>query len=185
MLLQYSGITVDKMTLASEIEKDGSYYITAYGRIYYGNPDNGFVGNMYSLNELGFGVYHKPIFNLLSTYLPDQAIDLTGRKFEDTLYFLSNDLPVWVITNTKFKELSPDDFHIWYTSTIPIQVTYFEHSVILTGYDKDYVYFNDPLVNKKNQKAPIEDFKKSWDQMGKQSVSYIPADKQSSFQFFQ
>jgi len=183
MLLEYSGNPVDKLTLASEIEKDNSYYKTAYGRVFYGNPDHGFVGDMYSLSDLGFGVYHKPIFNLLSKYLPDQAIDLTGRKFEDTLYFLSKDIPVWVITNTKFNELSPDDFHVWYTSTVPIQITYYEHSVLLTGYDKDYIYFNDPLVNKINQKVPIEDFRKSWDQMGKQSVSYIPADKQEFFEF--
>lgn len=184
MLLQYSGNPVNKLKLANEIAKDNSYYITAYGRIFYGNPEHGFVGNMYSLKEPGLGVYHKPIFDLLSKYLPDQAIDLTGRKFEDTLYFLSNDVPVWVITNTKFKELSPDDFHIWYTSTIPIQVTYFEHSVLLTGYDQQYIYFNDPLSKEKNQKAPIEDFKKSWEQMGKQSVSYIPSDKKQLFELF-
>lgn len=184
MLLEYAGTSVDKLTLAKEIAKDDSYYLTAYGRIYYGNPNYGFVGNMYSLNEPGLGVYHKPIFDLLSKYLPNQAIDLTGRKFEDTLYFLSNDVPVWVITNTKFKELRPDEFHVWYTSTIPIQITYLEHSVLLTGYDQEFIYFNDPLTNKRNQKVPINDFKKSWEQMGKQSISYIPIDKQEVFKSF-
>ncbi len=183
MLLQYAGVQVDKLTLAEEIEKDNSYYTTAYGRIYYGNPDSGFVGNMYSLNEPGLGVYHKPIYNLLNEYLPNQAIDLTGRVFDDILYFISNDTPVWVITNTKFKELSPDNFQVWYTSTGPIQITYLEHSVLLTGYDENYIYFNDPLINVKNIKVPIDNFKKSWEQMGSQAVTYIPTDKHELFTF--
>lgn len=183
MLLQFAGVDVNKLTLADEIKKDNSTYTTAFGRVYYGNPDEGFVGNMHSLNDSGLGVYHKPIFNLLEDYLPNQAVDITGRKFDDLLYFLSNDIPVWVITNARFKELTPDKFQVWYTSTGPIQITYLEHSVLLTGYDNDYIYLNDPMTDIKNKKIPIDDFRKSWEQMGKQAVSFIPTDKQDLFAF--
>jgi len=48
-----------------------------------------------------------------------------------------------------------------------------EHSVLLTGYDKDYIYFNDPLTGEKNKKAPLKDFEESWVQMGSQAITYL------------
>lgn len=174
MLLQHAGVTVDKLTLAKEIKKDDSIFQIVEGRIYYGNPDYGYVGSMYSLSKPGLGVYHEPIYELLYRYLSDQAIDLTGKNFEDVLAFLGNDIPVWVITNTKYKELETSSFQTWYTSYGTIQITYSMHSVLLTGYDKEYIYFNDPLTNTKNKKVALEDFEIAWKQMGRQAVSYIP-----------
>ncbi|OEF99876.1 hypothetical protein BHF71_01505 [Vulcanibacillus modesticaldus] len=177
MLLQYAGVNVDKMELARKIKRDPTPYKVVDNRIHYGNPEYGFVGNMYSFDEPGLGVYHGPIRELMESYLPGQTIDLTGRPFKDLFYFISNDIPVWVIINTKYKELSPDAFEVWYTKTGPIQVTYKQHSVLITGYDEEYVYFNDPLLNIKNNKAPIKEFENAWKQMGLQAVSYIPKGK--------
>lgn len=162
MLLQYAGISVDKMTLASEIKKDPA------------NPYLGFVGNMYLLHEPGYGVYHGPIRQLMEEYLPGKTIDLTGCEFEDLLFFLSEKVPVWVIVNAKFSELDPGEFNTWHTPSGAVKITFREHSVLLTGFDQEYVYFNDPLVNISNNKTDRELFQAAWVQMGKQAVTYLP-----------
>ena len=171
MLLQYAGVDVDKMTLAEEIVKDSTPYERKNGQIYYGNPNDGFIGDMYSLNGPGLGVYHTPIAELAKKYLPDSIVDFTGSDFEEVKKHLSDNQPVWVITNSKYQELSDDQFRTWNTPSGKVQITYSEHSVLLTGYDENYVYFNDPLTGEKNKKAPIEDFKESWVQMGSQAIT--------------
>ena len=43
------------------------------------------------------------------------------------------------------------------------------HSVVITGYDKDHVYLNNPY-GEKNQKVDREQFEDSWKQMGSQAI---------------
>jgi uncharacterized protein YvpB len=174
MLLQYANISVDKMTLAEEIKKDTTDYKVSGGKVYYGHPNDGFVGSMYSKELPGLGVYHQPIKELAEKYLPGQMEDLTGSPFNDLKIHLSDKRPVWVITNTSFKKLSSSQFVTWHTPSGVIDITFKEHSVLLTGFDQDFVYFNDPLTGEKNKKAPIMDFEESWVQMGSQAITYLP-----------
>ncbi|HWJ78333.1 MAG TPA: C39 family peptidase [Niallia sp.] len=171
MLLQFADIEVDKMTLANEIAKDQTPYKKKNNQIYYGNPNDGFIGDIYSLDGPGLGVYHAPIANLAKKYLPNSIVDFTGSNFEEIKKYLSNNQPVWVITNTRYKKLSDDKFVKWNTPSGKIKITYSEHSVVITGYDDNYVYFNDPLTGEKNKKAPINEFKESWVQMGSQAIT--------------
>ncbi len=174
MLLQYAGVAVDKMTLAGEIVKEPATYRDMRGNIYYGNPYQGFVGDMYSFAKPGYGVYHKPVRDLMEKYLPGQTIDLTGCDFKDIKIFLSHHVPVWVVANTTFSGLDSARFETWRTSEGVIQITYLEHAVLLTGYDHDYIYFNDPLRETPNRKATAGSFQAAWEQMGKQAVTYLP-----------
>ncbi|MGQ0517578.1 C39 family peptidase, partial [Bacillus sp. D-CC] len=48
-----------------------------------GNPNEGFVGNIYTFSESGYGVYHGPLFQLAKKYLPNKAVDLTGKSIEE------------------------------------------------------------------------------------------------------
>ena len=173
MLLNFAGIEVDKMELAEKIKKDETPYSIKGNRVYFGNPNDGFVGDIYSLTNHGLGVYNGPIEELMEEYLPNQTINLTGCEFEDLLYFLSRGYPVWVITNSRYKKLDDSEFEIWMTPSGPVEITYRLHAVVITGYDEKYIYFNDPFYNKKNIKLNKDIFKEGWNQLGRQAISYI------------
>jgi uncharacterized protein YvpB len=174
MLLQFSGINTDKMTLAKEIKKEPTFYQKKNGKVYFGNPYNGYVGNMYNLAKPGYGVYHGPVKELAERYLPGQVVDMTGAELQDLFFSLHQGIPVWVIVNTAFSKLPDSLFQTWNTPTGPVKITYKEYSVLLTGYDEDFIYFNDPLANMKNRKIPIRMFKEAWEQMGRQAITYVP-----------
>lgn len=170
MLMQYHDIEADKMSLAREIEKDKTPYQVKGNKVYFGNPNKGFVGNMYSLNEPGYGVYHQPLKQLAEQYAGERVRDLTGSSFYEILAALNRNEPVVVITNVTFQKLPDSAFMTWHTQDGPIQVTMKEHAVLITGYDRDYIYFNDP-IDGKSKKAPFNDFVDAWVQMGKQAIT--------------
>lgn len=173
MLLNYAGIEVDKNELAGKIKKDKTPLYQKEERIYFGNPNDGFVGDMYSLNNPGYGVYNGPIEELMKEYLPNQTINLTGCEFEDLFYFISRGSPVWVITNSTYKILDESEFDIWMTPTGPVEITFSLHAVLITGYDENNIYINDPLYVKQNIKVNKDTFINAWNQMGRQAISYI------------
>lgn len=173
MLLEYAGVDTDKMELAEQIKKNPARYEKKAGVIYFGNPYDGFVGDMYSFSKPGYGVYHGRIYDLADKFLPGRVIDMTGSQFKDILYAINNSKPVWVITNTWFSHLPESSFQTWVTSSGKMKITYKEHSVLITGFDEKYIYFNDPLAAVKNRKIDITSFREAWEQMGKQAISYI------------
>jgi len=173
MLLNFHGINVDKMQLVNEINKVP----------FPGDPNEGFVGNIFTFNEEGLGVYHAPIFNLLQQYLPNTAIDLTGLPFEVMLYYIANGSPVWIVTNFLHRPLAPYNFTTWaLTNANTVNVSWHMHSVLVTGFSETHVYFNDPLYNPARTtgpptfyRAPIAEFVASWEQFGNQMVAVLPA----------
>ncbi|WP_235680121.1 C39 family peptidase [Paenibacillus albicereus] len=172
MMLQHAGIDADKMQLAREIQKDPTPYSRKNGVVHFGHPNTGFVGDMYSFSNPGYGVYHKPISKLAEAYLPGRVIDLTGSDLESALYSLQQGKPVWVIINSRFSALPESMFQTWQTPSGPIRITYREHSVLLTGFDDRFVYFNDPLAEQSPRKAQRASFQEAWEQMGRQAITY-------------
>jgi len=172
MLLQSQGIDVNKLGLAQRVKKDPTPYQIKNGRVFYGNPHKGFVGRMDSYASPGYGVYHEPIAELLDEYMPGMALDLTGCEFGDLFYYLALDIPVWVIINSTYAPLPKSAFITWDTEQGPVQITYREHAVLLTGYDETYVYFNDPLTGAGS--AAKTAFASAWEQMGRQAVTFMP-----------
>ncbi|WP_051189114.1 C39 family peptidase [Halalkalibacillus halophilus] len=170
MLLNYHDYEVDKLKLASEVAKDSTDYEVIDGEIHFGNPNNGFVGDMYSLNNPGYGVYHEPIEELARSYAGDRVENLTEQPFESVIASIHNDEPVFVITNASYAPLPDNQFETWQTSDGPVEITMRLHAVVVTGYDSDYIYFNDPLQPEIN-KAPIDEFIGAWVQMGKQAIT--------------
>ncbi len=171
MLLRFKGFDTDKMTLAEKIKKDTTLYNEIDGKIYFGNPNNGFVGDIYDYSKKGLGVYHLPVFALASEYAGTDVLDLTGCEFEDLYYFINKNSPVWIITNTKYNELPEKSFENWITPDGEVRVTYNEHSVLIVGYDDKYVYINDPLSKFGYTKKEKTTFIKAWKQMGRQAIT--------------
>ncbi|MBS4208242.1 C39 family peptidase [Bacillus sp. FJAT-50079] len=160
MLLNYHGIEVTKNELA---EKTPTVPLK-YNNGLRGNPNEGFVGDV--VNGPGLSVYHGPIAELAKQY-SDQVEDLSGQDVTEIYKKLSNGLPVWIITTA---QLTPvNDFEVWDTPQGEVSVTFNVHSVVVTGFDKDYVYVNDPYGTK-NRKVNRSNFEKAWEQMGRQAV---------------
>ena len=172
MMLQYAGITVDKMKLANEIKK-----VDFMNDGVRGNPNEGFVGNIYTFSESGYGVYHGPLFQLAKKYLPNKAVDLTGKSIEELYKSVKAGQPVVMITNATFEPLDEDEFTTWKTNSGDVSITYNEHCVVLIGYDQESVYIRDPLKDSLDVKVPREKFEQAWVQMGSQAISYVKSSK--------
>jgi uncharacterized protein YvpB len=166
MLLQFEGIPADKMTLAEQIHKI-PFRDTNYIR---GNPYDGFVGDIYTFSKSGYGVYHGPVANLAETYLPGKIKDVTGQSINAIYEMIDNGSPVWVITNSTFAPLPESEFTIWKTNTGNVKITYREHSVLIVGYDEEFIYVNDPLASDGYKAVPRTPFEQAWVQMGSQAI---------------
>ncbi|MDA2340663.1 C39 family peptidase [Bacillus cereus] len=172
MMLQYAGVSVDKMTLANEIKKVD--FIDDGVR---GNPNEGFVGNIYTFSESGYAVYHGPLFQLAEKYLPNKAVDLTGKNIKEIYKSIKAGQPVVMITNATFAPLDEAEFTTWETNSGDVSITYNEHCVVLIGYDQESVYIRDPLEDSLDVKVPRETFEQAWVQMGSQAISYVKSAK--------
>ncbi len=164
MLLNFHQIEADKMILAEQIDK-----VMFEQNGLRGNPYEGFVGSMYTYDEPGLGVFHGPVAKLAQSYAGDRVADLTGSSFEDILYQTAMGRPVWVIITSTYNEVPAHRWQTWQTASGEIEITYSQHSVVITGFDEHYVYFNDPFL--RSQRAPLKNFKKGWEQYGSQAIT--------------
>ncbi|WP_396654836.1 C39 family peptidase [Mesobacillus jeotgali] len=172
MMLNQAGVKANKMTLAKQVKKDPTIYRYSNGKKYFGNPNYGFVGNMYTFSKPGFGVFNKPVAELANKYMPGRIVNLSGQSFDSVLDYVGAGRPVWVINTSWFSHVPRKYWQTWYTPQGPIRITMKEHSVLITGYDSKYVYFNDPLDGMKNKKRLKKQFIEGWTQFGKQAISY-------------
>jgi uncharacterized protein YvpB len=161
MLLQFNGINVTKNELADKVKKVPLTYSNGQK----GNPNAGFVGDM--ANGPGLSVFNGPIAALAKEYVGDQVVNLTNSPFTDLLKKVARGEPVWIITTTTFTPVS--FFEVWNTPQGKVNITLKGHSVVITGFDKDYIYINDPY-GYKNRKVNRDSFIKTWEQMGKQAI---------------
>ncbi|MGX7418760.1 C39 family peptidase [Carnobacterium gallinarum] len=164
MLLQYAGVEVSKNDLAAKlksvpiIDEDG----------YMGNPNKAFVGDITGGGEGGLGVYHKPVANLAKKYISKKKVnDITGSSFDDLLKQVAAGNPVWIITTANFVPV--DSFETWETAEEDLEITYDMHSVVVTGYDADSIYINNPY-GEKDQQLDKADFVAAFEQMGSQAI---------------
>lgn len=162
MILNYYGIKVTKNGLADLIKKEP----LNYPHNKKGNPNIGFVGDM--ADGPGLSVYNGPIFDLAKRYMGDRVVNLTNRPFDQLLEKVHQGSPVWVLITNNFKPGAK--FRKWETPQGTIYITFSGHSAVITGFDKHYIYVNDPY-GYKNRKVNRKDFFDAWSEMGKQAIS--------------
>lgn len=161
MILLHHGIEVSKNELAQSVAKVPLTYSNGLK----GNPNQGFVGDMQ--NGPGLSVYHEPMMDLAESYVGNRSVDLTGSKADQLYHYIDEGLPVWVITTTTLAPVH--NFQTWHTPQGKIDVTFSVHSVVITGYNDQYVYINNPY-GQKNQKVNRDQFEQAWKQMGQQAI---------------
>ncbi|MCC2683502.1 MAG: peptidase C39-like family protein [Paenibacillaceae bacterium] len=172
MLLNFSGLKIGKMDLVPIMPRDPTpIRLNSDGSIRsWGNPNTGFVGEVTGKAK-GFGIFHGALLDLLKQYYP-QAVDLTNKSWDEIEAQVSSGAPVIVWTTINFA--TPDNWVVWDTPIGPLKTTFIEHAVLLTGYDDDYVYVNDPLGGKAGKPVDKQQFLNTWQTMGKQAISYRP-----------
>lgn len=168
MLLNHSGFETDKISLMKYMPMSGIYtydgvrYGPDFRKVYPGNP----TGNG------GYGCYTPCMVTTASEYFRSAGIadwyleDITGSDFNILLNYTALGKPVMVWATIGLIE--PYDSLTWVTPE-KTAVTWRanEHTMLLTGYDKenDVVYVNDPL--KGSVKYPLKKFKLRYDEMGR------------------
>ncbi|WP_137597947.1 C39 family peptidase [Paucilactobacillus kaifaensis] len=169
MLLQYYGHDVSKNDLAKAIKTVPLNY--SNGK--HGNPNVGFVGSVDGSSK-GLGVYHKPMAKLTKKYT-SSVEDISGSNFQKVIEKVSSGHPVWIITTASFSKVN--NMKTWQTPQGKVKVTFSQHSVVITGYDKTrkIVYINNPYGTK-NQAVAWNKFVAAYNQMGKQAI-YINHNK--------
>ncbi|MUG86919.1 hypothetical protein GNP92_11260 [Paenibacillus timonensis] len=175
MLLQFHGIDKNKMELVGEMKKDPTpMKIDANGNItYWGDPNLGFVGDITG-NQKGYSIYHSALLHVLKNYIPT-TVDLTNKTFDTLEQQMAQGVPIIAWTTIAYVE--PSQWVIWDSPTGPVRATFSVHSVLLVGYDEQYVYVNDPLSGVKGHKVDKQQFIRSWEAFGKQALSYTPPNK--------
>ena len=85
-------------------------------------------------------------FSVSGKYLPNKAVDLTGKNIEEIYKSVKAGQPVVMMQNATFAPLDADEFTTWETNSGDVSITYNEHCVVLIGYDKEFVYIRDILM---------------------------------------
>lgn len=170
MMLNYNGISVDKMTLANKVKKDTTP-ITYKGSdiTSWGNPNVGFVGDITGKSP-GYSIYPDPLNPLVEEYMPGKSLILNGVDYREIEKVLADKRPVIVWVTVDFKQ--PSKKAKWVSNGESINVNMSQHAVLLTGYDENNLYYNDPLDSGKNKSVSKETFKGIWETMGKYALSY-------------
>ena len=170
MVLNYAGVKTNKMELFRLIKKDTDPLIKTNGNILrWGNPAHGFVGDMTG-RQAGYAVFDQPMIQLITKKLPGRALNLTNQPFEHVLKHVSDGYPVVVWTTGDFR--LPDRWESWYHGQQLINTPLDLHAVVLVGYDKNFVYLNDPLSGRKQVKVAKAKFISSWRALHCRAVSY-------------
>ena len=163
MLLNYIGMDVSKNELADKVATVP--FEDEAGK--HGDPREGFVGDITGVNP-GYSVYSAPMIDLASQYVrSEQIVDLSEQDFDKILAALSQKQPVWCITTVTFAETN--DMETWETAKGSIDISWNVHSVLITGFDKEHIFLNDPYGEKRA--VDRDDFIAAWHQMGEQAFT--------------
>lgn len=164
MLLQWAGINISAEEVAILLPR-GDIPTTKNGKLVGSNPNDAFIGNPFT--DKGFGVFHKPIAEVINTYL--NAEDLTGAPSDRLFEVIDSGRPLIVWTTMYLKE--PKLNSVWYDEngkTVEWKTP--EHAMLMVGYTADKIIVNDPLVGGYVE-YDKETLLNRWEAMGSQAVT--------------
>ena len=181
MLLNFYGYKISETTFADKylIKKPFGYSNGSYTGP---DPNCAFVGTPYSSNS--YGAYAPIMVKCMNKYLSDKsykAVEISGKSLE----YLSGKyvaqgqtLMVWATINLSpsFKtttwRVNYTDENAKYKLGSYYTWTAGEHCLLLTGYDKDYYYFNDPWTNARTRYSKNL-VNTRYNELGKQAVVMV------------
>lgn len=169
LLNYYMEEAPNKMVLAEQLKSSFMDYVIKDGFVNFSDMHIEFAGSMENTELPGLGVYIEPIKELAENYVGDKVVNVSGLSFEQLLTYVSADKPVLIVIPNRYQAVPNYAIQVWKTVNGYMEVTYQEHSVVVMGYDENYVYYSDPskgILDKKYR----EDFKKAWESMGKQAL---------------
>lgn len=181
MLLNFYGYKISETTFADKylVKKPFGYSNGSYTGP---DPNCAFVGTPYSSNS--YGAYAPIMVKCMNKYLSDKsykAVEISGKSLE----YLSGKyvaqgqpIMIWATINMSpsFKtttwRVNYTDENAKYKLGSYYTWTAGEHCLLLTGYDKNYYYFNDPWTNARTR------YSKSlvntrYNELGKQAVVMV------------
>lgn len=140
------------------------------------NPNRGFVGQIDGpsgqIPPEPYGVYARPVAIVLRQ-VGAPAVARAGLSFTGLQAEIAAGRPVivWVIGRVQA------GYPITYTTPSNEQVTvaYWEHTVVVVGYDEESVYIVDPTYNAHYVRR-IDIFEKSWNVLGNMAIVFQERD---------
>jgi len=133
------------------------------------NPDLGFVGSVNGpwgqVPPYAYGVHAAPIAMVLQEYYEMQAVGVKDFTIEQIKQEIASGQPViaWVIGNC----VGGIPYEYIDKEGNAVTVAAYEHVVILTGYNEEYIRY---MNNGKFFDIPIENFENTWSVLGNMVV---------------
>lgn len=180
MALQHFGIDVTPEEFIDHyLEKGPSPYMKD-GKLWGSNPWKRFPGSPYDLT--GYGCYAPVIYKALSALLQDKEYcvqELYNVPIQELCEkYIQNDIPVILWASINMKTLK--NTKTWFDLDTKELITWKspEHCLLLTGYDQEFYYFNDPM---RGQNIPYqkESVHKAYRELYSQAIVIIPSHKEA------
>jgi len=146
------------------------------------HPSQAFIGHPSTSSS--FGCFAPVIVDLMNLYLPDgyEAVDVSDKPLEELEQYIAQGTPVlvWATINmtSTFESIGwylkddkggrTDEWYFWKSN---------EHCLVLTGYDENYYYFNDPNSWQSNVKYEKNLVKMRHEEVGNYSVVVLPKNR--------
>ena len=138
-LLRFYKINITMSQIVNDLKKGDGPYIE--NELYYGgNPNIEFVGD--PRDSHGYGVYQKPIINVANKY-KSGMIDYTGHSFDDVLKIVKKGIPVQIWASVGMQNTEVCISWIYKETGEKIDWICKLHSVVVIGYNKNYVFISD------------------------------------------
>lgn len=168
MVLKYKGYDVSAKDIINKTKTGSKKHQKSDGLWYGANPFEEFVGNpSLGLGKGSYGVFAKPIAEAMGAYASGKVTNISGCSENELFNQVSkgNPVVVWCVKNGgNLKEGVT-----WHYDGGTFKELVGEHCAVLIGYDKDYVYLNDPSAGE-NVKQSKAKFISNWKQLFSQAI---------------